>query len=165
MAAASAYSNENSISYILLDYATYLNKNASSAADWASRLNQNWADCSNATKLFGQRSSIKDCVVYPNISRDIREGTFSNSANLSAHLIQNTTLAQDITTTISDCLIGLCASVHGCSKQEKCSTALLLLNDTTLSAEATKDCWYNLCEIQTIKVNTDIAGIGVGLVK
>lgn len=161
MATASA---DSDISYILLNYTTYLNKNASSAADWASRFNQNWTDCSNATTLFGQRSSIRDCVVYPNISRDIRQGTFLKSANLSAHLVQNTTLAQDITTTISDCLIGLCASVQGCSKQDKCSTALLLLNDTTLSAEATNDCWYNICSNQTVKVNPDIAGIGVRLV-
>lgn len=100
--------------------------------------------------------------MYPNISRGIRKGTFSKSANLAAHLIQNTTLAKDITTTISDCFIGLCASVQYCSKHNNCSTALLLLNDTTLSAKATKDCWNNICENHTVKVNPDIAGVGVG---
>lgn len=159
-----ANANDGNLSYILLNYTTYLNHNASRATSWASWFNQNWTDCSNATTLFGQQSSFRDCVVYPNISRDIRKGTFSKSAELTANLTQDPALAQNITTTISDCLVGLCASASGCSKVEKCSTALLMLNDTTLSAQATRDCWYHICQDQKLKVNLDIAGIGVSMV-
>ena len=144
---------------IFTDYTTLIEESPPLAANWSSWFNQYGTDCSDATALFSRRMFFMNCFVYPRISRDISLGNFT--ANLSVGLIPKTTLAQNITGTISACVQGLCGTLSDCNEINECSPTVLMINDTTLSAQAISDCWLEVCQRQATTVNPDIAGIGV----
>ena len=149
------------IEYVLTEYIDDLNSHPADALKWSSWFNENGIECANATYLFSERLPFMNCYVYPNISRALSQGTFSTSANIETALVSNTTLAQDVTAIISDCLIGLCGTLSYCENTRSCLSTSLLLNESTLSAQATYDCWNSICSQQTFTATPDIAGIGV----
>ncbi|KAA6410606.1 MAG: hypothetical protein FRX48_06028 [Lasallia pustulata] len=160
-AALAASLESNYSGGFLYNYAHTINESTSLAADWSSWFNQNGPTCSNETALFGQRAHFISCSVYPYISHEISQGNFISSANLSVDLVNNITLAQNITGTISACLQGFCETVSSCEHITECSPTLLMVNNTLLSTEAISLCWTELCSHQSSTVNPDIAGAGV----
>lgn len=160
-AALAASLESNYSGGFLYNYAHTINESTSLAADWSSWFNQNGPTCSNETALFGQRAHFISCSVYPYISHEISQGNFISSANLSVDLVNNITLAQNITGTISACLQGFCETVSSCEHITECSPTLLMVNNTLLSTEAISLCWTELCSHQSSTVNPDISGAGV----
>ncbi|KAI9879750.1 MAG: hypothetical protein M1830_007375 [Pleopsidium flavum] len=122
-------------------------------------------DCTNARTLFSDQLSFINCVVYPNISRDVSQGIFPDTGEALAIGFENdTALANNVTLTVSSCLIGFCDTISSCKNNltSSCSSDTLLLDEAILSAHATRDCWYTICS-QRVKptANPDIAGVGI----
>lgn len=126
-----------------------------------------FADSVAHPAMFLSRDLFFNCVLYPNISRNLQRGAYSDpdvqlltERGFYGNESSDSYLFSTIALNVEKCLVDYCAVAPSCTPgKTPCTSANLVLDNTTLSAQGFVDCYASLCSPST--VNSDIAGIGV----
>jgi hypothetical protein len=115
--------------------------------------------CSNPSKIFLAPGFFIGCLLYPNVTRNIKDGSLPS--NLTDIGFTSDAVALSVRSIIPTCLATYCASQTNCAASDMCDIGNLLTSGYELSAQGTAECWLSLCSEDVASVNADIAGIGV----
>ena len=101
--------------------------------------------CQYPSRMFASPHNLAICSLYPEI------------------LTTENTVASEIQSTISTCLISYCALSPRCATDAttSCSVSGLITPDGYLSSQDVGYCWEVICDYFPTFVNSDIAGVGV----
>jgi len=120
----------------------------------------NWtALCSAPQMVFLSRGPLIGCLLYPNVTRNVKDGSLPN--NLSHIGFSSSAAASNVRSLFPTCLVTYCASQTNCATSNACDSGNLLTNGYELSAGGVAECWLAICSESVSTVNPDIAGIGV----
>jgi hypothetical protein len=120
----------------------------------------NWTTlCSAPQMVFLSRGPLIGCLLYPNVTRNVKDGSLPN--NLTDIGFSSNAAALNVRSLFSTCLITYCASQTNCATSNACDSGNLLTNGYELSAGGVAECWLAICSESVSTVNPDIAGIGV----
>jgi len=127
----------------------------------------NWTDfCSNPSFVFLGYDGFLGCLLYPNVTRNVRDGILPANLSDVGFSPPNTTanaVSREVRSIIPTCLVAYCASQPVCAASSTCNVGNLFTNNYQLSAQGVGECWQSLCSLNVQSVNSDIAGIGVSL--
>jgi len=125
----------------------------------------NWTEvCSYPGNPFHGVYLFVGCLLYPNVTRNILNGTLSviqGNTNLTAVGFTSLDIASSIRSIYSTCLPTYCASDPGCAAANVCDVGNLLTSGYELSAQGVGNCYDTLCSGNVAVPNADLAGIGV----
>jgi hypothetical protein len=120
----------------------------------------NWtALCSAPPIVFLSRGPLIGCLLYPNVTRNVKDGSLPN--NLTDIGFSSNSVASNVRSLFPTCLAAYCASQTSCPTSSACDSGNLLTNGYELSAAGVAECWLSICSETASTVNPDIAGIGV----
>jgi len=124
----------------------------------------NWTDYCSGSGVFLGYGPFLGCLLYPNVTRNVRGGTLpANLTELGYSLANNTAdrLSPWLRSSIPTCLVSYCASQPDCASTFDCDVGKLFTDGRDLSAHGVATCWQTLCSLDVQALNADIAGIGV----
>jgi hypothetical protein len=120
----------------------------------------NWTKvCSTPGWIFLGNGPLIGCLLYPNVTRNIRDGSLPT--NLTDIGFSSNAVASYVRSIYPTCLATYCASQPDCAARDVCDVGNLLTSGYELSAQGVAECWLSLCSGYVSSVNADIAGIGV----
>ena len=125
----------------------------------------NWTDyCSFAGGVFLGYGPFLGCLLYPNTTRNIQDGTLPTNLTDVGFSTSNETansVSSYLRSIYPTCLSVYCASQDECAATAACDVGNLLTDGYELSAQGVGNCWQTLCSLDVEIVNPDVAGIGV----
>ena len=128
----------------------------------------NWTEyCSSPAGVFIGYGPFLGCLLYPNTTRNIRDGTLpSNLTDVGFTTSNQTadTTSRYLRSLVPMCLSAYCASQSDCAATSACDFGNLLTDGHELSAQGVGNCWSTMCSSGLQLVNPDIAGVGVCIV-
>jgi len=143
---------------------SWTNVSRANVTDWTE-------SCNGSDHIFSGTLHFLGCLLYPNISRNIQDGSLSTNLTQIGFLPANQTginlTASGVSTWIRSiyptCLVAYCAPQSKCGASQVCQVGNLLTSGYELSAQGVAECWLSLCstDVESASVNPDIAGIGV----
>jgi hypothetical protein len=128
----------------------------------------NWtAECSTPGAPFGEIARFVGCLLYPNVTRSLLNGTLpvisgdTDNINLTSVGFTSPDLGLSLRSIYSTCLPTYCASVSECAATDFCDVGNLLSSSFELSAQGVGQCYNSICSRDVTPPNPDIARIGV----
>ena len=119
----------------------------------------NWtALCSAPQMVFLSRGPLIGCLLYPNVTRNVKDGSLPN--NLTDIGFSSNAVASNVRSLFPTCLAAYCSQTS-CATSNACDSGNLLTNGYELSAAGVAECWLSICSENVLTANPDIAGIGV----
>ena len=135
--------------------------------------------CLDVDAIFGNMSTLQNCLVYPVISSLISNETLESNATQVANRFgiyaNSTTLPEEISTIIQKCFTSYCKISKGCmtppeddidnGDDDDVYPTTCWSYENEYSETSTKFCFNhtNICDTTPFPVISDIAGIGVSL--
>ena len=132
------------------------------------------ASCQDRYKVFGSLDTLHNCMAYPTVADLYARGNLTDPSLLLHFNIEktkvNSTLYNNITSTIKNCLIDMCTAAPGCTENLKAidangiSSSPSNLNSTFYLQNQQQyghSSYFDLCDYVPGSFNPDIGGIGV----
>jgi hypothetical protein len=119
----------------------------------------NWTSCEAPGLVFSSAPLFTGCLLYPNVTRNVNNGTLPES--LKEIGFGSTDLSLHIQSAITTCFAAYCARSDNCRDTYDCNAFNLLTGNHELSAQGVANCWTSFCTGSVMNYDQDIAGIGV----
>lgn len=126
-----------------------------------------WTICDDPDYTFSDDVSLWECALIPNITNYSRSGELSRKNQtflVENHVDTSLVKAQNITSSISTCLVSYCNAYYPCGIRDPlvCTVAALTINGSMLRAEAIDSCVQSICASHPKpQANVDFSGIGI----
>lgn len=135
------------------------------------------ASCQDPNDIFGSLDTLHNCMVYPTVADLHARSNLSDASLVETYKIEKSKMGSDlynnITSTISACLVDYCAITldgSGCKEALKvfnASASPMNINSTFYIYKDEYEGYdrFDFCQYVPSSFNPDIGGIGVGVIQ